>query len=141
MSLERIREREIEREGGRSRQEREGRRRWRGAAAPGKIRARRSSGSRQRLAVTKVQTAARCSGEPTRRPARKGARGRAVAARRGGVLTAATVSGYTGEGLASLRCTSRRADGQQQRQTRRWRACGEDDEQHGTVHQDADEEQ
>ncbi|KAK9083575.1 hypothetical protein Scep_030046 [Stephania cephalantha] len=40
-----------------------------------------------------------CSGEPARRPARKGARRRPAAAERGGTLTAVTVvSGSTGEG-------------------------------------------
>ncbi|KAK9128604.1 hypothetical protein Syun_017401 [Stephania yunnanensis] len=52
----------------------------------------------------------RCSGEPARRPARKGAPERAVAAERGGVLTAPmVVIGSTGEGRrASVAPTGKR---------------------------------
>ncbi|KAK9088301.1 hypothetical protein Scep_027383 [Stephania cephalantha] len=56
----------------------------------------------------------RCNGEPTRRPTRRGARARVAAARRGGAMTAATVSGTTGEGRRASVAPAAAADGQQQ---------------------------
>ncbi|KAK9114492.1 hypothetical protein Syun_021289 [Stephania yunnanensis] len=65
-----------------------------------------------------------CSGELARIPTHRGARRRTTTARQGGASTAAMMSGSIGEGLASLCYTSWRADGQQQRRTRKWCGCG-----------------